>query len=874
MKLKLFYSLFILMLFCCGLTTTVSAQRSCGTDNYMKQMLQDPAFADKFYKKRAEALVSAEQKAAAPCSNPLIIPVAIHYHNPITAANTACLIAAAQAQIDQMNLDFSACNANASDLCDWINAGCNNFGGTAGGDAMPDDGACIKFCLGDQNLPAGEDNIGGFAITVGDYTWNTSATNTWSGWMNVFVSSNNQAGHGLGDILGVAPLGGASNPNGNGVFVVFNAFGSQDFTGCTSGGALDSGAPYDGGATLTHEVGHYFGLEHTFSDNLADTPAQNNPNYGCPTVNTTNCTASGCTNGACNGYAGNFMDYVDDDCMHNFSADQVTLMQTVAANQNVWETNSVSCDNSYSSCNAGPCTTSPPVADFTPNSGPITICAGSTIAFSDQSANGANQWSWSFSGTSNPSPASSTAQNPIVTPANSGTLIVTLTATNSVGSDTAGPTTINVTIDNNCAVGCLYPGNYDTNNHTAILYTYNDGTYVSGSNSFGDIAKAEALNLSDFGICTPSTLTGALVCFGHADAGATGTLEGVIWGDAGGSPGAALAAVALPMATVIADVGAGNCTFIDFSSSPVTINGPFYVGVSGFNTVSGGDVAILTNSIGESTTNTGWEQWDDNTWNDYNSAIGQDLSHAIFPEILPQAPVAAFTAPGSLCDDGTSYTFTNTTSTPLCSGTAPTYEWTLCDSNGNPVGATQTTTDATFSFTAAGMYTVKLCVTGASCETDCENQTIMVTNCGTNCYSALTNSNGLSTTETSLSTADYESSDWISTNAPTTIQSGAVVDYDAVDYIELNADFTVEQGAVFNAFIDGCNNGAGGSNFNGNNPSQLRTMPLPVVDRAKLVEKQIAVRNAAKEDFSDAVSKLKALSLKKLNVLANKKRQK
>jgi len=284
--------------------TNTGSQERCATDQYMKQYLENPKNASEYEALQIKVANELENmKGQAPCANPLIIPVAIHYNNPITTANTQCLIDAAQAQIDQMNLDFSGCNTNA--VCDWINAGCDNFGGTAGADAMPDDGACIQFCLGDQNLPGGEDNIGGYAITVGDYTW-ANAGGTWAGWLNIFVSDNPTAGHGLGNgILGVAPLGGAGNPNGNGVFVVNTAFGSQGFGGCTSGGPLDTGAPYDGGGTLTHEVGHYFGLDHTFSDNLADTPPQTNPNYGCPTVNTGTCTATGCQ-GGCDDYAGNF----------------------------------------------------------------------------------------------------------------------------------------------------------------------------------------------------------------------------------------------------------------------------------------------------------------------------------------------------------------------------------------------------------------------------------------------------------------------------------------------------------------------------------------------------------------------------------------
>lgn len=89
---------------------------------------------------------------------------------------------------------------------------------------------------------------------------------------------------------------------------------------------------------------------------------------------------------------------------------------------------------------------------------------------------------------------------------------------------------------------------------------------------------------------------------------------------------------------------------------------------------------------------------------------------------------------------------------------------------------------------------------------------------GVPCYTNLTNANGLQQVETGV--ADYESSDFISTTLNTVIQSTAKVDYDAANLIELNAPFEVQAGAEFDAFIDGCNNGAGGSNARGEETTQ------------------------------------------------------
>lgn len=101
-----------------------------------------------------------------------------------------------------------------------------------------------------------------------------------------------------------------------------------------------------------------------------------------------------------------------------------------------------------------------PVADF--NASATTITSGNEITFTDTSINEPTSWQWEFEGGS---PSTSTEQNPIVNYNNFGTYEVTLTATNSAGSDSETKTAYITVNMQTASYTVTFKGNWSVANH-------------------------------------------------------------------------------------------------------------------------------------------------------------------------------------------------------------------------------------------------------------------------------------------------------------------------------------------------------------------------------------------------------------------------
>jgi subtilisin-like proprotein convertase family protein len=290
-----------------------SQERTCGMEAYMEEQMKNPEFARQYNEMQAQFKIEVEKVLKNDNvqnrggANPLVIPVAVHFPAG-SEANRACLEALAQNQVDILNADFTGNNADialwpaASVFYPGTNTGSNN----------------IFFCLATQNHPAGTDPqlvAGGPAVTIGYNFGNGGDVDAnWSGYMNFVVKNIG------GGLLGYSPLGGSIAA---GQAVVMNTFAFGSGAGCPG---YVPGAPYNLGRTVTHELGHFYNLNHTFTgscgtdDGIADTPNIANDNGGCP--------ANGSINACVAGQKAltmNYMDYVNDACMYMFTQGQAAV---------------------------------------------------------------------------------------------------------------------------------------------------------------------------------------------------------------------------------------------------------------------------------------------------------------------------------------------------------------------------------------------------------------------------------------------------------------------------------------------------------------------------------------------------------------------
>lgn len=189
------------------------------------------------------------------------------------------------------------------------------------------------------------------------------------------------------------------------------------------------------GRIVTHEVGHWLGLYHTFhggcgttdcvssGDYVCDTPPVASANYGCPSG------VNSCSNDNpdLDDRIDNYMDY-STNCSNAFTQGQKDRMHSTVEtiNKKMYSAANLA-STGCEGCSSPPCV---PLADF--YSDKTILATGDTVWFADNTYNTPTSWTWSFPGGT---ASSTTTQNPYVVYNSQGTYNVTLTASNAAGND-------------------------------------------------------------------------------------------------------------------------------------------------------------------------------------------------------------------------------------------------------------------------------------------------------------------------------------------------------------------------------------------------------------------------------------------------------
>lgn len=330
------------------------------------------------------------------------IPVVFHVVYNTTAENISDALI--MAQLNRLNLDFST-SYQSTQVSQFLNVAGN-----------PN----IQFCLADTD-PQGNPTTGinrtqtsvtSFAIGHDMKSTTTGGVNPWpfGSYCNIWICDigfNPQTGGTAG--YAMLPGLGAGWQAIDGIVLAYQVVSGNE-------------------TTLSHEMGHYLGLNHTWGDNescanddgFTDTPNCDGPNFFCPL-----------TTQSCNSLDNveNFMDYAD--CPTMFTNQQIAFMnQILNTNYNPSQgiVGRASLQNS-SGCSSLP-SGQAPVAAFTASPNPAQV--GQTVSFTNQSTNSPTSYSWAFG-----DGGTSTDTNPTHSYAAPGTYPVMLTATNSFGSSNA-----------------------------------------------------------------------------------------------------------------------------------------------------------------------------------------------------------------------------------------------------------------------------------------------------------------------------------------------------------------------------------------------------------------------------------------------------
>jgi gliding motility-associated-like protein len=308
------------------------AQKRCGTVEYNQSLRQSKSVLEN--EKEFEQWLQERLPKAAPLpealrkrEEPYKVQVVIHVIHRGEAIGQGSNLSEAQilSQLEVLNKDFNRLNDDAANTPTEFQPVAASMNiefvlATTDPDGLPSSG--INRVRGTKSSWTIQDNVELKSLSY----W--PAEN----YINIWVCD-------LLDYYGftqfpVSSLPGLENSSRNrltdGIIVSYIVFGSADF------GSFNLDPAYNKGRTATHEMGHFFGLRHTWgdvdecggTDYVDDTPDQSEPTLGCPVHSIPDCPKDNPKNKMFQ----NYLDFTDDECMNLFTQEQVMRMVTVLEN--------------------------------------------------------------------------------------------------------------------------------------------------------------------------------------------------------------------------------------------------------------------------------------------------------------------------------------------------------------------------------------------------------------------------------------------------------------------------------------------------------------------------------------------------------------
>ncbi|PCJ23016.1 MAG: PKD domain-containing protein [Flavobacteriales bacterium] len=348
----------------------------------------------------------------------------------------------------------------------------------------------IRFCLAriDPNGNCTNGIVRIYSTLTNHKTYERAMLKQLSFWdntkyMNIYLVKSITGG-----VLGYSSFPGGP-PDEDGMVVRSNVFGNIG----TAASSL--------GRTASHEIGHWFGLYHTFNngcgvdlcldgDYICDTPPQATPSFNCNTLNT-------CSNDVpdVNDQKENYMSYTPGSCKDMFTNGQKLRIQATldTIRTIIWsQTNLIAtgCDSNY---------TAPTVCGVVANFVTLTpvVCEGNTVNFMDISLNDATSWQWTFPGGT---PATSIVENPSITYPTLGSYDVTLVVSD--GSTIDSITIPNYIVVSTPGVGTALPfsENFDSGIFPpqGIIINNFDGGVTWGLDSAASVSGNYSIKIDNY----------------------------------------------------------------------------------------------------------------------------------------------------------------------------------------------------------------------------------------------------------------------------------------------------------------------------------------------------------------------------------------